>query len=179
MIHGNGKVQWMFANDNYILDPNYSNKLYASLSLKQPSEISVVHLDIEPHTLPDYAERKAEYLIRLVDIYKEVKNVCNKNGWRLNVSVPLSYPIATYEEIYETVDGVYLMAYEHVDANYLYRKIQPIRDLGQNKTKICLRTADFESISDLREFAKVVKVKLGVNSLVLHDLKGLIQLQNK
>ncbi len=177
VIHNKKSVHWLFGNNNKIDDPDYAAKMEAYFSRLVPKGISALHLDIEPHTLPDWKVRKTEYLNELVVIFQKAKLICEKNNWKLCVSLPLSYPTATYESIYQIVDYVYLMSYEHADAQYLLRKIKPIQDINPSKTKVCIRTADFTTADSLQSFAKELKIALGVKGLVLHDLKGYMQLE--
>ena len=50
---------------------------------------------------------------------------------------------------------------------------------GAEKTTICLRVKDFESIGELNQFTEQLTKTMSLNNIGIHDLNDLIMMDNK
>jgi hypothetical protein len=165
----------LMIGNNDLIKGNVESYLVNKVTPLLSSSIAGLHLDVEPHTFPDWDTNKEYYLNEYVNMVKIAKIYCIQNKLTLSISIPLHYPKESIEQLFELVDFVYFMCYENVKTDYIVRKTE---GYDATKTIIALRTEDFGSISDLNnkidELANLVVVK----GFVIHDLGRLIQLDN-
>lgn len=135
------------------------------------SLIKGIHLDIEPHTLDGFKENKVAFFTKYMDLLKQAKRFAQSHGLSFSVSIPLSYPTNVLEEINACCDEVYLMAYEHTDADFILKKTEEEKRILKDKCVLALRTKDFKNRTDMDLFFK----KTGFEKTAYHDLDDLIK----
>lgn len=139
------------------------------------SNIKGIHLDIEPHTFPDFKENKEQYFKKYIQVLKQTKQFANNNHLELSVSIPLNYPEEILTELNMLCNYVYLMAYENVDLDFISRKTLEEKAILKSKCVLALRTKDFENRNSMNELFK----KSGFDNSAYHDLDDLIKFDNQ
>lgn len=167
LLAGNNKL--LSAKDPAI----YFDSLLNGIDLKM---ISSIHLDVEPHVLPDYDTNKEKYLNLYVELLKKSKIYCEQKGLKLSVSIPVFYPDAILKEIYSHTDLVYLMAYEHPNADFIIRKVKEEFALNAGKTIIALRAKDFKNRNECEKLISELSATLNTTGFALHDLETFVKL---
>ncbi|MDX1652483.1 MAG: hypothetical protein R3277_08330 [Brumimicrobium sp.] len=172
---GNIEIEIMTGRNSLIEeDPvPYFEKIFAGLDF---TKISAVHLDVEPHTLADWDQKKKEYLDKYIDLLDKAKTYCEQRNVSLSVSVPVHYPEEYLQKIYEYADLVYFMAYENIKTDYILRKV---KDFPENKTVIALRTEDFTNMLEIE--SKIIDLQEAYKPVffAIHDLRRIIELEKK
>ena len=139
------------------------------------THIKGLHIDIEPHTLTDFKENKAQQLKNYIQVLKQAKVFADNNRLELSVSIPLNYPEEVLLELNTICNQVYLMAYENVDVDFIIRKTTEEKAIFKSKCVIVLRTKDFENRTNMDQAYK----KLGFDKTAYHDLDDLIKFDNQ
>lgn len=172
----NIEVHLMIANNEFIY-PKNKDKLLEALqyNLSVPG-IAGIHLDIEPHTLPDLKEKKDLMYNYYVEMIETVSSQLPA-GNALSVSIPLSYELTYLQKVNRYLDRIYLMAYEHPDAEYIIRKTKEEVSLFQSKATIALRTKDFSSVEEMELMMDKLGVEGGFGFFAIHDYSGLVNLK--
>lgn len=155
-------------------DPStYLDSITNGIDLKS---ISCIHLDVEPHTMADYDGNKEKYLNLYVELLKKAKVYCIQKGVKLSVSIPVFYPDATLKEIYAQADLIYLMAYEHPQADFIIRKVKEEFLLDPTKTVIALRAKDFKNRNECENLINELTTTINATKFALHDLETFVKL---
>lgn len=136
--------------------------------------IKGLHLDIEPHTLDGFKENKELYFGQYIQLLKQARQFADKYKLELSVSIPLSYPEAVLNEINNSCQHVFLMAYENVNVDFVLQKSKEEKGIFKNKCVLALRTKDFKNRIEMQECFK----KLGFSKTAYHDLDDLIRFDN-
>jgi hypothetical protein len=132
-----------------------------------------------PHTLKEWYSNREELVAKYIKLLEGARAFCDKNKILLSVSIPLSYGDSLLKAVYTNAQHVYLMAYEHKDIDYIQRKTALPLSYGAEKTTICLRVKDFESIEELNQFTEQLTKTMSLNNIGIHDLNDLIMMDNK
>ncbi len=151
----------------------YFDSVTNGLDLKA---ITAIHLDVEPHTMSDWDANKENYLKQYVELLKTAKNYCTQKGLQLSVSIPVFYPEETLKDIYAQADKVYIMAYEHNDADYIVRKVKEEFAIDANKTTIALRAKDFNNRNECEKLISELNQLLNTSNFAMHDLETFVKL---
>jgi hypothetical protein len=138
--------------------------------------ITALHLDVEPHVLADYDSNKDKYLNQYVELLKKAKLYCSQKGLKLSVSIPVFYPEPILKEIYAQSDFVYLMAYEHPNADFIIRKVKEEFALDATKTVIALRAKDFKNRNECEKLINELNTTMNASRFALHDLETFVKL---
>lgn len=159
----------LMIGDNQLIRKNVKEELDARFGSLTNVNYTELHLDVEPHTFPDWKENKTTYLDEYLIMLKEAKTWCEKRQKKLSVSIPLHYPESTVQEILKLCDKVYFMAYENIKTDYIIRKIE---NYDKEKTVIALRTNDF--VNRLAMENKISELEnAGFKQFIYHDFKSL------
>lgn len=170
------KVELLLGSNSVLTNTNqvaYFDNLFKDIDVKK---ISALHLDVEPHTLPDYQTKKEYYLKLYVELLKTAKIYAAQKGIKLSVDIPVFYPEATLKEIYTQADTVYLMAYEIQSMNYLATRVSEEMALGKNKTIVAFRSNDFANRAAFETYVTNAMTKLGTSKVAMHDLTRFVNL---
>jgi len=172
-------VHLMMANNGWI-DPKKRDQLMNDLqyNLSVPG-IAGIHLDVEPHTLPVWDERRQELYRNYVSMVEAVFGGLSGKGLALSVSIPVSYDMQYLQRINRFVDRVYLMAYEHPDAAYIIRKASEEVALFRSKVTIALSVTDYQSVTAMDNLIEELEKLGGFSSFAVHDYRRLQELKSK
>lgn len=129
-----------------------------------------IHLDIEPHTLPDYQDKRQQYDAWFLDLIRKIRAITTEHGVGLSVSLPVLHSAEFVETIAQLVDHIYAMAYGVTDQEKLHRKLTPFANIDQDKLVLGLRPADFGSELRQEEFIDATVEQTKLSSFALHDL---------
>jgi len=167
LLLGNNKL--LSYKDPFI----YFDSLISGIDLKM---ISAIHLDVEPHVLNDFETNKEKYLNEYIALLKNTKLYCTQKGVKLSVSIPVFYPETILKEIYAYSDLVYLMAYEHPNADYIIKKVKEEFALDANKTVIALRAKDFKNRTECEKLINELNKTINATKFALHDFETFVKL---
>ncbi len=176
-LNSKGIQSELLVGNNKLLsakDPTtYLDSITNGIDLKL---VSAIHLDVEPHVLGDYETNKDKYLNQYVELLKKAKVYCTQKGLKLTVSIPVFYPETILKEIYAQSDLVYLMAYEHPNAEFIIRKTKEEFGFDASKTIIALRAKDFKNRTECEKLINELSTTLNTSKFALHDLETFVKL---
>ncbi len=179
-LNSKGVQSELLVGNNKLLsskDPSvYLDSITNGIDLKL---VSAIHLDVEPHVLTDYETNKEKYLNQYVELLKKVKAYCSSKGMKLTASIPVFYPETILKEIYAQSDLVYLMAYEHPNAEYIIRKTKEEFGFDFSKTIIALRAKDFKNRTECEKLINELSITLNTSKFALHDLETFVKLDEQ
>ncbi len=126
-----------------------------------------IHLDIEPHQLPDWKEQTGKYLDDLLSFLSIAKAYTGKNGLDLTIALPANYPRSFYEKVAPCVSGITLMIYNRSDLQDVITTLQGVvtPPVSGVQIEIAVRPEDYipdyiPAISRLQENGAVGSVAL-------------------
>ncbi len=176
-LNSKGVQSELLVGNNKLLsskDPNiYLDSITSGIDLKL---ITAIHLDVEPHVLGDFETNKEKYFNQYAELLKKAKVYCSQKGLKLTVSIPVFYPDGILKEIYTQADLVYLMAYEHPNADFIVRKVKEEFLLDPTKTVIALRAKDFKNRNECEKLITELNSLMGATKFALHDLETFVKL---
>ena len=167
----NIELHMMIANNNYIYADQAANLKESIDYVLEIPGIKGIHLDIEPHTIPELKDDRAKYQDLYVAMLKRVKQQINNRGLKLSISIPVFYEKEKLKKMYALVDKVYIMAYENPSVDYITRKTEEERAIDKSKTIIALRTKDFKNKEGMTQFIQQLTLSLGIDELAIYDFK--------
>jgi hypothetical protein len=138
-----------------------------------------IHLDIEPHTLPDFRNQREKYMQQYLALLNESRNICNSRGILLSASIPMHYEESEVNQIYAICDKVFVMAYEKPDLDFIIRKIAQEIQAGHDKTIIALSPDDFADRLSLESFISRLLNASMTSEIAIHDLRRLILIDER
>lgn len=169
----------ILVGNNDLTDQNIEQYL-DSVVFSIPDELlKAVHLDVEPHTQDDWKEKQEKYLKDYIKMLEKAKIFCDKRGMKLNVSIPLHYPVEALNDIYALANEVYIMAYENTSPGFVERKINEELERGRKKTIIALRAKDFETRAGMEAYVSSLKNNIRINKFCYHDLETMLKLDGE
>lgn len=135
---------------------------------------SPLHLDVEPHALEDFDQRRDEYLQRYLEVLRVAHRSVGDN--ELAVSVPLFWPDRVYREIGTIVDRVYLMAYgEKRTPQRADQILEVARYFYAGQRAVALRPEDFAHPRTLDRAIPALQEAVETNQFALHDLESFLR----
>ena len=164
--------------DNTFINGNITQKLNNLFSAVKTSDFNALHLDVEPHTFADWETNKENYLQKYISMLNEAKTFCTANNLKLAVSIPLHFPEETVKQIISICDKVYFMAYENIKPDYIQRKLLPYKEFN-SKLVLAIRHKDFSGRIAMEKYMVDNYQKLEFSNFALHDLSGLIEMDEK
>jgi|GEM_PF-5404439 len=172
LIKANIELHMMIANNKYIYANEESKLIEAVEYLSDIPGVKGIHLDVEPHVLPELKDNRDKYQDMYVDMLKKVWKTTKSKGLKLSVSIPVFYETDKLQKIYSYADKVYLMAYETPNVDFIIRKTKEEIAIDKSKTIIALRTKDFKSRDTMNQFIQQLQSALGHSEFAIHDLKS-------
>ena len=167
----------LLIGSNKLLSDKNPNIYFDSAFVGVPAgAVVAIHLDVEPQATDDWQTNKDKYLLQYVELLKKTKEYCNRKGVKLSVSIPVFFPDETLKEIYALADKVYVMAYEHNDADFILKKVKEEFTLSSDKTIIALRAKDFKNRNEFESLIKELGTNLNTNKFAMHDLETFVKL---
>lgn len=135
-----------------------------------------LHVDIEPHVLPDWRGKRAYYLDRYIEMIEFIRALVGEN-YPLSVSIPTFYPVDALTRIYRVADRVFVMAYETAQPETILGRVEEELAVSREKTVIALRPKDFRNWMHLVESMEGLSKGAGIGRVALHDLQGMLSLE--
>ncbi|MEK6726763.1 MAG: hypothetical protein AABY54_09500 [Deltaproteobacteria bacterium] len=172
------KVQALIGS-NELLRLNNRDRLAERIGNASLTGFDGVHLDIEPHTLPEWKERREELLKEYLDMLKFVREITTEKKIALAASIPVFYPENALKEMAEVIDMAYIMAYEIKDVQVFKNRVKEEIEIFKDKATLALRTKDFSTRLELEEFLGKVIDTTGIPRVAVHDIKGMVILDEK
>lgn len=165
-------IEMMLSTNEWVHPENHQHAAMRALMLAEQQE--AVHLDIEPHTFPDFKQRQEYYLDNYIAMLTAIRKKIPASN--LTVAVPLHWPIDYYEKVAELVDGVYFMAYG-AKSETLIRRLYPIiKQLNQDQITVVLRIKDAVDEWVLEKRITDLNNALGVSRFGFENLSGFLKL---
>jgi hypothetical protein len=171
-------VEIMIGNNKAFSEKDFQQFLNTKLRKVDIKSINGIHLDIEPHTFPDWKDKKSEYLAKFKQLVEQASLFAKEKNIKLAISIPLTYPEEVVNELFKNVDLIYFMAYENVKEDYLSRKLLNF-EKDKEKIVIAFRTEDFENRDQMDLFISSFQNKYDYKKIAIHDLGRLILLDSK
>lgn len=167
-------VGLMIGASEWIFERNWEQALQRSAVIVERT--GHLHLDIEPHTLPEYKTNRRQYLDAYYKLITSIRKVMAP-GDKLSLSVPLHWDIEDYVKLNGVADELYLMAYETADFSKLARRLAPILEvLPAERITIALRPQDFANEWALEQMITKIANRFGIRQVALHDIKTYLAL---
>jgi hypothetical protein len=137
--------------------------------------IDGIHLDIEPHVLPDFSANKELYFTYYIEMLKTIRAAL-KPSTPLSVSVSLVFPDSCLSAIFPLVDNVFFMVYGRRYIGPWNAATLTKVQMNIEKTVIAFRPQDFQSKKMLEDFMRQINRATSIRKFAFHELKQLIQL---
>ncbi|MCH9639811.1 MAG: hypothetical protein K0U40_10000 [Betaproteobacteria bacterium] len=168
-------VEVMFSTNEWVHPENHQHAAMSVLMLAEQQE--AVHLDIEPHTFPDFKQRQEYYLENYIAMLSAIRLKIPTS--RLTVAVPLHWPMEYYEKTLQLVDGIYFMAYGPKPET-LIRRLHPItKQLDQDKITVVIRIKDTEDEWELEQRINEINQYLGIRRFGFENLSSFFTLASQ
>ena len=171
-------VEIMIGNNKAFSEKDFQQFLNTKLRKADIKSINGIHLDIEPHTFPDWKDKKSEYLAKFKQLVEQASLFAKEKNIKLAISIPLTYPEEVVNELFKSVDLIYFMAYENVKEDYISKKLLNF-EKDKEKIVIAFRTEDFENRDQMDLFISSFQNKYDYKKIAIHDLGRLILLDSK
>ncbi len=169
------KLEWILGGPDW-LAPKYQDRIVSRIRQLQIPEDNAtlnLHLDIEPHLLPDFDAKRGHYqelwLVLLDRLRREFPN------FRWSVALPLRYEPDFFFRLAERVDRIYLMAYGF-DIDYLIRRLARFRPLLESgRLAVALRLSDFADEAALERYVARLYQEAGCRAFALHHFRAALE----
>ncbi len=170
------EFQLLAGDNDLIRSENQQRKLQTLAGLATEAGFTGIHLDVEPHTLDDWDDRRAEYEQNYVALLENAKQIFSESDLSLSVSIPHFYE-SILSDIEQTADEIVIMAYETTDFEILRRRIEDETGILGDKLHVAIRPADFANFDDLNSFVQKIRRETTVQEVVLHDAGSLLNIE--
>ena len=163
-----------------IIGPNKlffkENHQSAAIAVESARSLSdAIHLDIEPHTFPEYKQNKEAYLKQYIDMLRAIRE--QSPDVTLTVAVPFHWPEHIYAELNVLVDRVYIMAYGSTKPNTIIRRLQPaLKNIASEKIVTVLRITDFSDEWGIEKMIAALQQQTGLKNFSLHTFRRFIKM---
>lgn len=161
----------LMASDNDWARPEQADKAFTQAQLLWERG-RYLHLDVEPHALPDFRQRRALYLGalgRLLERLAEAK----RPGQTLSVALPTLLEQDEVKNLAAHVERVYVMAYGSDDPQTVLRRLETFRDVPAERLVLALRPRDFPDELALERFIQAMVRASPIRRFAIHDLAQL------
>lgn len=160
-------VELITGSTSWILPENQDTAVARALIVAE--QTGSIHLDIEPHTLADFREKKDEYLALYIELLEKIRQGLLDH--RLSVAIPVHYPAEIYTQLNTLSDRVYVMAYGTTDSEVVTRRLQTIlAGIDHDKVVIVLRASDFRDEWGLEKMIDSLTTRTGITRYGIHQL---------
>ncbi len=163
-------TQWIFPDRR----TGFDHKIQRMRGLL--GNLSGIHLDIEPHILEDWNDKKNEYLELFVNF---LDYVSTRYEGHVSISIPVFFPKTFLYPIFDCVDQVYVMAYGIRSVSRMNRLIEEELEAGANKITLALRCSDFGDELEFEEFVETINDSFGIERFAIYDYKQYMDLVKK
>ena len=172
------KIDLMIGQNSLLDSPDPKKELQEMLDQYPLELVHALHLDVEPHTRPDWKSNREKLEKAYKSLLKETKSLCETYTLKVSIDLPLNLDSVYVLELIGQTDIVRFMCYENIKEEYLARKLGPYLRYKE-KLAFSLRTEDFTSRNGMEAFAKTLSGITGINTINFHDLNRLIELDKK
>ena len=170
----NGKVSFMLGDNQLMFDKDPAARIQQVLNQYSGFKPNAIHLDVEPHTFPEWGTEKQKLINQYLDFVGKVSTYCDANGLELEVSIPPHYGAEVVDKLLTLTDRVFFMCYENTKTEYLVNKLTTYLDNGRNKIVVAFRTEDFEGRIAMEEKVNEIEKLTGITNFAYHDLRRII-----
>ncbi len=177
MLNANGIKTLAMSGDNGLIFEKNREKMASLADEARSSGAYGIHLDVEPHTLPDWKEKRQEYLRLYVEMLKNARAIADEKGMLLTVSIPVNLEAEILKEIYKLADKVYVMAYGENSLAGLLRRVAEEIEANREKTVIALRPADFSTRTEFEAFVSGLIEQGGIERIAVHEMDALLGME--
>lgn len=174
-----GDVYFMLGNNDFMFDKDPEIKLNKIMSAYPDIKPKGIHLDIEPHTLPEWGTEQQRIVNQYLEFVGKVSTWCKTNNLELAVSIPPHYNPTIVDQLIDMCDQIFFMCYENVNTEYLVKKLTTFTDSGKDKMVIALRTEDFASRILMEEKISELETQTDIKHFAYHDLRRMIEFDKK
>jgi len=174
-LKGKADYYLMIGSNKLFYNKNINSQISSIYSDYSKIDVKGIHIDIEPHTFPEWKTDKMSLLDRYVKMIGEISSFCKKNNLELEISIPLHYNEIIVDKLFSTVDNIYFMAYENVKNDYIYKKVQKFVDTNLDKIVIAIRTEDYKNRIEMNTKIEELKKLTNVSHYAYHDLGRLLK----
>ena len=175
----NGNVHFMIGNNKLMFEKDPAAIIAKILKGYKGFKPKGIHLDIEPHTFPEWATEKQKLINQYLECVGKISTYCKENNLALAVSIPLHYGPEVVDQLIVMTDQIYFMCYENVKTEYLVNKLTTYTDSGLKKIVVALRTEDFENRVAMEAKITEIEQKTGITNFAYHDLRRMIAFDRK
>ncbi len=186
-----GDPMWIF--------PSKRNHLIAGLDfiieynrrVEVGATFDMLHLDIEPHTLPAWKKEKPELLRRLLETIIQIKVALKSQNTALPIGIDLptfyhKVDVQALREIISNVSSVTLMAYKRkslISIQTALSHITPHTTELDKRLVLGLNADDFKTKMALRQFMAQIVTRIDAGEILsgfaIHDYKTYSTLKEK
>jgi len=162
------QVELIVGSNKWIEPDKYER---AAATVATVSEITgAIHLDIEPHTLPEYKTSREQTMNQYLDMLRRLREAAGVN--KLTVAVPLHWKESEYRIVGELADSVYFMTYGSSDISKLSRRLKRVVNfVAPEKVVVVLRIDDFADEWGLEQAFDYLRSKLGIRRFGIHQFR--------
>lgn len=179
MAQETAEVHFMLGNNRLFYDADIVDYCKGVLEEYPTCKPDGFHLDIEPHTFPEWKTNKQKMVNQYVEMVGKVSSFCEENDFELAISIPLHYGKEVIDRLFSMCDQIYFMCYENVDTDYIVRKVVPFIDNAKDKITLAFRQEDFANRIEMEEKINLIESKTELKSYAYHDLRRMIEWDRK
>jgi hypothetical protein len=170
-----GEVHFMLGNNKLFYDADFVEYLKGVLDEYPSCQPDGIHLDIEPHTFPEWKTNKQETVNQYLEMVGKASTFCREQKLELAVSIPLHYGKEVIDKLFVLCDHVYFMCYENIDTDYILKKVVPFVDNSKDQITLAFRQEDFANRIEMEEKINLIESKTELKSYAYHDLRRMIE----
>lgn len=161
------KVSQLLGESNWALPEQHARVLSVIEARAQYG--NSIHLDIEPHVLPQYKANKNQVLSDYIALLQSIR--LRHPTLDLAISIPHHWPEEVLLALNDYVDQVYIMAYETSDTDQLSTRIKRVlSSVPLSKVVVALRKEDFVDELQLERVISMLGQSTGVSQFAVHKL---------
>lgn len=131
-----------------------------------------VHLDVEPHVLPDFRARRTHYVTRLAGLLAGAR--AELPDKKITAAVPHWYTAQEIALLLTSCDALHLMTYELTGRISRSRKLRSLLESYGSRVTLALRATDFNSRGELIAWGD--KLSGGDAAISVHEILSLSRL---
>ena len=160
-------------------------------NFENSAKFHAIHLDIEPHTLPEWHENQNALLHKLIDTIKEVKTLISSSApsIKLEIDLPTFYHKVDkndLKKLIEIADVITIMAYEQKSSQKVAKAVQFITQFAEQIGRdymIGFNAKEFESREEIENLINEVDVdfnsKENFSGFAIHQYRDYRNLSGK
>lgn len=163
---GDLRVELMYSDTGWVFPAERREALKRMVA--EARLASGVHLDVEPHTLPEYKKNPPFYQALLVNLVESAAERLGP-GVSLSVSVSPRYSTETIQRIARHA-RVHVMAYGITTPQRMEKLLASLHELPADSLVLALRPGDFADEAAMEAFMKEIALRHLLHGFALHTL---------